>query len=267
MDMTKGTVTLLGTGASAGIPVMGCSCAVCLSHDSKNKRFRSSALVQFEGKSILIDAGPDLHQQAHKFGMKPIDGLLITHTHYDHVGGLEELRVFSYQRKAPIPCLLSETSLMHLKKLFYYLFEEHKQDKTQPSKFDFCQLESNSGMQLFCGLPIGYFTYSQPSMEVIGYRFGDLAYVTDIKEYPETIFDDLKNCKTLILSALRYTHSALQFTVHEAIEFAQKVGAEKTYLVHLSHDVEHYHLEKFLPPSIVPGYDGLEIAFELGDSI
>lgn len=261
--MTKGSLLLLGTGASAGIPVMGCSCAVCQSGDPKNKRYRASALVQCMGKTILIDPGPDLHQQAIRFGVNHIDGLIITHTHYDHIGGLEELRVFTFSRKTPIPCLLSLTSLVHLKKLFYYLFEPHAQDKTVPAKFDFIELEQDRGEVAFCDVPIRYFTYSQPSMEVLGYRLGDLAYVTDIKDYPDTIFEDLKNCKTLILSALRHTHSKLQFSVHEAVAFAQKVGAKTTYLMHMAHEIDHTHLEKLLPPSILPAYDGLEIAFEL----
>lgn len=245
---------------------MGCGCAVCLSHDAKNKRFRASALISFEGQNLLIDAGPDLHQQAIRFGIKHVDGLLITHTHYDHVGGLEELRVFSYRRKEPIACLLSPTSLMHLKKLFYYMFDEHRADKTKPSKFAFSQLEQKRANVTFCNLPLRYFTYSQPHMEVTGYRLGDLAYITDIKEYPETIFDDIKGVNTLIISALRFTPSDLQFSVDEAVDFAEKVGAKKTYLIHMAHEIDHSHIETLLPPSIRPGYDGLEIAFHVEDA-
>ena len=264
--MSKGSLVLLGTGASAGIPVMGCSCAVCQSTNSKNKRLRASCLVRFKDKTILIDAGPDLHAQAISFGLKSIDGLLITHTHYDHIGGLEELRIFAYLRKSPILCLLSATSLSHLKKLFYYLFDEHSQDKTKPAKFDFRVLDGGRGITNFCGIPIRYFTYSQPNMEVVGYRFGDLAYVTDIKSFPDSIFEDLKDCKTLIISALRHAPTALQFSVDEAIEFAQRVRAETTYFIHMSHEIDHDTLEKILPPSIKLGFDGLEIAFELEDT-
>lgn len=260
--MASGSLLLLGTGSSAGIPVMGCSCAVCTSKDSKNRRFRASALVRYEGHTILIDAGPDLRQQALTFGIKHIDGLVLTHTHYDHVGGLEELRVFNFAQKGPISCLLTPTSLTHIKKLFYYFFEEHAKDKTTPAKFEFMPLLEPRGSTTFCGLPIRYFTYSQPSMEVVGYRFGDLAYVTDIKSYPDTIFDDLKNVKTLIISALRHTSSRLQFSVDDAVDFAKRVGAKTTYLIHMAHELEHNHLKTLLPPGITPGYDGLEIGFE-----
>ncbi len=261
--MAIGSLLLLGTGASAGIPVVGCSCEVCTSSDPKNMRFRASGLIRYAGQNILIDAGPDLRQQSVAFGIKKIDGLIITHTHYDHVGGLEELRIFRFIKKAPIPCLLTATSLDHLKKLFYYHFDEHKVDKTVPAKFEFTLIPDKRGEISFCDLPLRYFSYSQPSMEVMGYRLGDLAYVTDIKEYPETIFEDLKGCKTLILSALRFPATKLQFSVDEAVAFAKKVGAETTYLIHMSHEINHMHLETLLPPSIRPAFDGLEIAFEL----
>ncbi len=265
--MVTGSLLLLGTGASAGIPVMGCSCAVCHSNDPKNKRSRASCLIRFEGRSILIDTGPDIRHQAIKFGIKHVDGLIITHTHYDHVGGLEELRVFTFGDKGPISCLLSHTSLTHLKKLFYYIFEEHGKDKTKPVKFTFTELVGKRGVVSFLDLPVQFFTYEQPSMEVTGYRLGDLAYVTDIKSYPETIFEDLKGINTLIISALRFTETKLQFSVDEAVDFAEKVGAKKTYLMHMAHEIDHSHLSSLLPATIQPAYDGLEITFEIEDSL
>ncbi|MCE5295166.1 MAG: MBL fold metallo-hydrolase [Chlamydiales bacterium] len=261
MNMAHGTFLLLGTGASAGIPVIGCPCDICHSTDERNKRKRASALICYEGKQILIDAGPDFHQQALQYDVKKIDGLAITHTHYDHIGGLEELRIFAYVRKAAIPCLLSQISLGHLKKLFYYFFDEHTADKTVPAKFDFITLPEKRGHVDFCGLPIQYFTYSQPNMDVIGYRVGDLAYITDIKEYPETIFEDLVGCKTLIISALRFGTTKLQFSIDEAVDFAKRVNAPMTYFIHMSHEIEHSHLESLLPANIRPAYDGLEIPF------
>ncbi len=264
--MVSGSLLLLGTGSSSGIPVMGCSCAVCSSTEPKNKRFRASALVRYQGKNVLIDAGPDIRLQALRSSIKHIDGVILTHTHYDHIGGLEELRVFNFAQKGPIKCLLSEISLMHIRKLFYYLFEEHKADRTMPSKFDFMLLDGKRGVKEFCGLPIRYFTYSQPSMEVTGYRLGDLAYVTDIKEYPETIFEDLAGLETLVVSALRFPNSRLQFSIDEAVDFAEKVGAKKTYFIHMAHEIDHAHLESLLPPNIRPAYDGLEIDFEIRGS-
>lgn len=261
--MTIGSLLFLGTGASAGIPVMGCHCHVCTSHDPRNKRQRAAALIRYAGKNLLIDAGPDIRQQGLTFGLEHVDGLFLTHTHFDHVGGLEELRVFNFKQEVAIPCLLSEESLKEVKKLFHYFFEEHSQDKTIPAKFHFHTLPHERGEVLFCDLALRYFSYRQSQMKVSGFRLGDLAYVTDIKEYPDTIFEDLQGLSTLVLSALRFTKTRLQFSIDEAVDFAARVQAKKTYLIHMAHEIDHTHLQSLLPATIMPAYDGLEIAFEM----
>ncbi len=136
---------------------------------------------------------------------------------------------------------------------------------TIPAKFDFQTLVGKRGSLTFADLHLQYFTYSQANMEVTGYRMGDVAYVTDIKDYPESIFEDLKGLKTLIVSALRFTSSRLQFSIDDAVDFAEKVGAKTTYLMHIAHEIEHHHVESLLPPNIRPAYDGLEIPFEVPD--
>jgi phosphoribosyl 1,2-cyclic phosphate phosphodiesterase len=254
-------LVFLGTGASSGIPVIGCRCPVCLSKDPKNKRLRASALFRWQEKTFLIDAGPDFRQQALLYDIQRIDGVLLTHTHYDHVGGLEELRIYNFRQKNAIPCLLSKASYSEVRKLFYYLFEEDGEVKNYTSKFDFIQLEKEAGGTVFCDLPIRYFSYVQGGMKVLGYRLGDLAYVTDIKEHSEDIFEQLQGVSCLVVSALRFTDSRIQFSIDEAIDFAEKVGAKKTYLMHMSHEIEHHHLLNLLPPSITLAYDGLEIPF------
>ena len=117
-----GTLQFLGTGASTGVPIIGCSCAICTSKNEKNQRLRTSAIVNVNGSSILIDAGPDLRMQALKYDIKKVDALLISHSHYDHIGGLEELKIYNFYQKTPIPCIVSDESLSDLKQLFYYLF-------------------------------------------------------------------------------------------------------------------------------------------------
>jgi len=261
--MAEGVLLLLGTGSSAGIPVMGCDCSVCTSQDPKNKRLRASALVRYAGTNLLIDAGPDIRQQCLKFGIRHVDGLILTHTHFDHVGGLEELRVFNFKQQKPIPCLLSQESLNEVKMLFHYFFEEHDKDKTIPAKFTFHTLLEDRAKLTFCDIPLRCFSYAQSKMKVTGVRLGDLAYVTDIKEYPKTIFADLANLNTLVISALRFTSSRLQFSIDEAIDFAERVKAKTTYLIHMAHEIEHEHLQSLLPSNILPAYDGLEIAFDL----
>lgn len=261
--MVQGSLLLLGTGSSAGIPVMGCDCQVCASQDARNKRLRAAALVRCGGIKLLIDTGPDIRQQCLKFGITEVDGLFLTHTHFDHVGGLEELRVFNFKTQKPIPCLLSHDSLKEVKKLFHYLFEEHDKDKTIPAKYTFETFEHDRGAYTFCSLPLRYFSYTQSKMKVTGMRLGDLAYVTDIKEYPDTIFEDLQGLTTLVVSALRFTSSRLQFSIDEALDFSERVKAKKTYLIHMAHEIDHEHLQSLLPSNIVPAYDGLEISFDL----
>lgn len=257
--MTHGTLLFLGTGASAGIPVIGCECAVCKSQNFKNKRLRSSALIRYQGQNFLVDAGPDLRQQALQHEIKTLDGILLTHSHYDHIGGVEELRVYNFRQMGPITCLLSEDTHTGIKKIFHYIFESGESS----TKIDCQVLHGKKGSVQLGKLHVHYFSYFQNHTKVTGYRFGDLAYVTDIKNYADDIFEELKGLKTLVLSALRFTGSAVQFSIDEAVDFAEKVQAEKTYLMHLAHEVEHDHLARLLPNNITPAYDGLEIPFYL----
>jgi phosphoribosyl 1,2-cyclic phosphate phosphodiesterase len=260
--MAQGTLLFLGTGASAGIPVIACDCAVCQSQNPKNKRLRASALIRYLGRNYLIDAGPDVRQQALKFNIKHLDGLLITHSHYDHIGGLEELRIFNFRQKAPIKCLLSHETFKEVKKIFHYIFENREDNDSNPAQIDCQCLNGKHGELLFENLPVRYFSYSQSSMNVTGYRLGDLAYITDIKNYSHDIFSHLEGLNTLVISALRFTSSYLQFSIDDATDFAEKVGAKTTYLMHMSHEIEHEHLQRLLPPTFIPAFDGLEIPFE-----
>lgn len=257
-----GSLLLLGTGASCGSPVIGCSCQVCTSNDPKNRRLRCSSLLKTHGKTILIDAGPDIRTQALNYGIAKIDGLILTHTHYDHVGGLEELRIYNFMQEKPIDCLLSKESLSAVHKLFYYLFEPRATLTNFTSKFTFHPLSHDRGETTFCDIPIRYFSYHQSNMKVLGFRIADIAYVTDIKNYPETIFEDLHGVSTLVLSALRFGKSDIQFTIDDAVDFANKVGAKMTYLIHMSHDIEYHHIATLLPENIKPAYDGLELHFK-----
>jgi phosphoribosyl 1,2-cyclic phosphate phosphodiesterase len=258
--MKDATLRFLGTGSSAGAPIIGCKCAVCTSKDPKNRRLRASVLLELGDKNILVDAGPDIRQQALTHDIKRIDGLVLTHAHFDHVGGLEELRAYNFMQAGPIPCLLSNDCFQSIKKLFYYLFEPSSVKFNYTSQFVFNSLMPDRGSVEFCGITIRYFSYMHSGMKVLGFRFGDVAYVTDIKEYSETIFEELQGLSTLIVSALRFTHSDIQFSIDEAIDFAQKCGAKETYLVHMAHDIEYGHIQTLLPPSIKPAYDGLTIA-------
>ncbi len=252
----QGTFLFLGTSSSAGVPKIGCECAVCRSTDPKNRRFRPSGLVRVGGRSLLIDIGPDFHAQALRFQIRHLDGLLLTHTHYDHIAGIDELRVFNIAQKRPFPCLLSQESFRDLKKRYYYFFEEGESTKLN------CQvLEGERGEVEFLGVRLGHFRFAQDVMGVTGFRFGDLAYVSDIKKYDEAIFEALQGVRTLIVSALRPEPSPFHLSFKEAVAFAKRVGAERAWITHVGHFLDHEAFNALLPSQVRVAYDGLELEF------
>lgn len=249
----------LGTGASTGIPVIGCQCAVCRSKLQKNQRLRTSSLLQWEGRKLLIDVAPDFRQQALTANLSDLDGLLITHPHYDHIAGLDELRILFLRRQTPIPGLVSSSTLEDLKRRYDYLFRSPKESANLTAQFDFQVLPAARGTVHFLGIKVGYFTFTQGSVDVTGFRFGNFAYLSDICEYPQSIFEDLRGVDVLVLSALRMKPSHVHFTIDQAIGFAQKVEARSTLLVHMDHDIDHESTERYLPESVRLSYDGMEI--------
>ena len=253
----------LGTGSSTGVPVIGCTCDTCKSDDPKNQRLRTSALLNLHGKKMLLDAGPDIRCQALKYHINAIDALFLTHTHYDHVGGVEELRIFNFLQKNKMPCFLSQASMDSFKRLFYYHFNEKSQFTNYTAEFEFKVLDNVKGSFEALGNHFTYFGYTQGGMDVLGVRVGNLAYVTDIKEYPETIFDHLQGLDTLVVSAQRFGRSAIQFSFDEACEFALRVNAKSTYFTHLSHEIEHQHGEALLRQGMHLAYDGLKIPISI----
>lgn len=251
----------MGTGGSMGIPVIGCGCSVCRSDNPCNKRFRSSCLVTTPSKKILIDAGPEFRLQALSYGINALDALFITHAHQDHVAGLDDLRPLFFHKKEPLRCIMSQETFADLKMRFGYIFESKKKSGSLLPKFAVNILENPRGEVDIEGVKIKYFSFSQAAMSVNGYRFGNLAYVSDIKEYPETLFDDLRGVEILIISALRKEENPIHFTVDEAVAFSQKVGAKKTWLTHIAHELDHEKTNQSLPENIRMSWDGLAIDF------
>jgi len=258
----KALFTFLGTGSSMGVPVIGCKCVTCISKNSKNKRLRTSAIIQVKGKNILIDVGPDFRSQALNAKLDHLDGLILTHLHFDHIAGVDELRIFNIKQRAQIPCLLSKENLSELNNRYKYIFSTIKPKESLSVKFDYHVLEKDDGIINFLGLKVVHFSYFQGTTKVNGFRFGNLAYVTDIKKFDSTIFDYLNGVDILILSALRFESSPIHFNLDEAIEFAKKVNAKQTFLTHIAHEVEHVAAENYLPKNIACGYDGQKIYFE-----
>jgi phosphoribosyl 1,2-cyclic phosphate phosphodiesterase len=249
-------IKFLGTGGSMGVPVVSCGCSVCFSSDLRNKRLRVSALIETEGKKFLIDAGPDFRMQALSHHITHLDGLLITHPHFDHVGGLDDLRVFHCFHKNTLPCLLSQESLEAIKKSHAYLFEPFEKER-----FHFHVLEKKQGDVSFGGVTWQYISFLQKQDKVTGFRLGNMAYILDIRLFSEEIFEMLQGVEILVLSALRYEPSPSHFSVEEAINFAQRVGAKETWLSHLAHEIDYEKGSQILPPGVKLAYDGLEVTF------
>ncbi|NGX50623.1 MAG: Ribonuclease BN [Chlamydiae bacterium] len=255
----KGKLLFLGSGGSMGIPVIGCSCPVCTSSASEDKRLRPSVLLTTGGKRFLIDIGPDYREQALKYHIDTLDGLILTHTHYDHLAGLDELRIYTFRQKKPVPCLLSRESLEEIKIRYHYFLPPLQRDEVHATKLNFQLFEGDQGEILFEGLKVGYFSYLQVGMKVNGLRFNNLAYVTDIMEYEESVFDALRGVETLIISGRRWEKSVAHLTIEQAIEFSKKTGAKKTYFTHISHEIHHEPTMRELPSGFALAYDGLEL--------
>lgn len=259
MDLNQNSFTFLGTGASLGIPIIGCTCATCQSLNPKNKRWRTSALLNIKGKKILIDAGPDFRSQALCYKIYSLAGVILTHSHHDHTGGVDDLRIYYFKNKAPLAILGSKKTTEDLLNRFHFMFKE--QPNESHKRLTLQVLKNEQGEEDFLGIKISYFTYLQLGTPVTGLKIGKLAYLTDIKEYLPSIFDFLKGVEILIISALRYNESTMHFTIAEALAFIAKVKPKTAYLTHLSHEIEQEKSSTTLPENVYLAYDGLTFNF------
>ena len=249
-------VTFLGTGTSQGIPVIGCGCAVCKSDDKKDKRLRVSVWVQTDDKSIVIDSGPDFRYQMLRAGVDDLDAILYTHEHKDHVAGLDDIRPFNYILKKRIDIYATERVQEALKREFQYIFADVKYHGLPQ-----INLHTISDQNFNVGetevVPFEVMHYKLP---ILGYRIGDFTYITDAKTISEASLEKIKGTKVLVLNALQKESHISHLTFDEAIAMAEKIGAERTYFTHISHNLGlHEEISKELPPNIQLAYDGLTI--------
>jgi len=258
---TNSSLVFLGTGGSMGIPVIGCECQVCRSDSPFNKRLRPSALLKTGEKVLLLDAGPDLRVQALRLSLRRLDGVILTHAHNDHIAGLDELRCFYMYDKQPMPLLVSMDTLEDIALRFPYLFKGDPRTQGLVTQFAIQKLEEDRGSTQFAGIDLQYVSYEQCGMKVNGFRVGDLAYISDIRKYPESIFEDLSGVKNLVVTALRHEATPMHFSIDEAVEFVERVGAQRAWLSHIAHELDHEKTNGYLPPHIRLAYDGLEVPF------
>lgn len=251
-------ITFLGTGTSQGIPVIGCGCAVCQSADSHDKRLRVSVLVETDDKTIVIDSGPDFRYQMLRAGVKDLDAIIYTHEHKDHVAGLDDIRPFNYLLHKVIDIYATTRVQDALRREFSYIFADTKYHGLPQITLNTVDNEPFKIGETKI-IPIEVLHHKLP---VLGYRFNDFTYITDAKTISEQSLEKIKGSKVLVINALQKENHISHFTFDEAIAFANKAGAEITYLTHMSHNLGlHADIEKELPSHIKLAYDGL--SFEL----
>ena len=254
MDNRIKQILFLGTGTSEGVPVIGCDCPVCVSDNPKNKRTRTSILLELSnGKNILIDTSIDLRQQCLTHQIRHIDAVLFTHCHADHVFGIDELRRFNKLQQAVIPCYAAPHTADEIKRIFQYIFGTAPQEGGGIPKLTLTDI---AGAFECHGLPIMPIPLKHGRVEVTGFRFENIAYLTDCSAIPETSFELLKDVEILILDALRIRGHSTHFNLDQAIETAVRIGAPHTYFTHMAHDLEHEATNQQLPPRMRLAYDG-----------
>ncbi|MBR5300414.1 MAG: MBL fold metallo-hydrolase [Bacteroidales bacterium] len=283
--MNKTRLKFLGTGTSQGVPMIGCGCDVCRSRDPRDKRLRASVLVEYEGLTILVDAGPDFRQQMLREGVSHLDAILLTHNHKDHTGGLDDIRAFNYLEKRATEIYCEKYVEDALRMEYSYAFAEKKYPGAP--EWHVHNIDENP-FEIRCGGPYEVLSW-EPGMgyvhstagqddpvktariipirgmhyklPVLGYRFGDIAYCTDMNHIPEEEFAKLEGLEHFVINCVKYGKHISHYSIEEAIEVAKRVGAKHTWLTHLSHQLPCYNeLAAELPAGILPAYDGLVIS-------
>ncbi len=249
------TITILGSGTSTGVPVIGCDCPVCTSAERRNRRSRCSALLSWSGRNVLIDTSPDLRQQSLDNHISRIDAVLYTHGHADHVHGIDDLRMFNALSGENIPVYGSRPLIERLSRCFGYVFAPGNSKTFLP------RLEPrviDGPLDLF-GRLVEPIDIIHGRRNVLGYRIGPLAYLTDCSAVPEHSWPLLQNLEVLVIDGLRFRAHATHFTVAQAIGVAQRLEAKRVVLTHLSHDVDYVRHSAELPDNVEYAYDGLTI--------
>lgn len=245
-------ITILGSGTSTGVPQLGCRCKVCRSSDPRDKRQRQSALVEWCGKRILIDCGPDFRQQILNTGDAHLDALLITHIHYDHIGGLEELRGYR-----DLPIYARRDVIAALRQRLSYCFSE----KPYPGVPHFNLMEINDHDAFDCaGITVEPIPVLHYKLPILGFKIGDLAYITDCKTITMEQIERLRGVKVLVLNALRLEEHISHISLLQALEIIEQIKPGRTVLIHMSHGIGlHLETSKLLPKNVELAYDGMTI--------
>ncbi len=245
-------LTFLGTGTSCGVPTIGCQCYTCSSTDQHDKRLRCSALIETETTRLLIDCGPDFRQQIMPQPFRKIDGILITHAHYDHMGGMDDIR--PYCQFGEINVYADPLARQGMLEMLPYCFAEHRYPGVPAIQLH--EIHKHEPFRVG-DLDIMPFEVMHHDLPILGYRIGPLAYITDMKTISETEIPYIKGCTTLVVNALREKPHHSHQTLTEAVGFARRINARQTWLIHSSHDIgRHAEVNASLPQNIQLAYDG-----------
>ncbi len=252
-------VTFLGTGTSTGVPVVGCTCRVCTSADPRNKRLRQSVKIEAKGKHFLIDTTPDLRLQLLRDPIPRLDFLLFTHSHADHIMGLDDIRPFNFRQRETIQAYTSHNTVKAIRRAFSYIWDTNAQlggGKPQLELTEVTGPFSHDDIEIV-PIPVIHGDWT-----ILGFRIGPFAYITDTNGIPDSSLQLLEGVEELALDGLRPTpNHPTHFTISESVEAAQRIGAKRTWLIHMAHEVDHATVEATLPENIRIAYDGLVLRF------
>ena len=247
-------LTFLGTGTSQGVPVIGCACLVCVSKDPHDQRLRTSIMLEANGRVVVVDTGPDFRQQMLREGVSRLDAVVFTHAHKDHIAGLDDVRPFNHRQKSATQIYASTEVQQALRREFYYCFDEHRYPGVPDLTLNTIRSEAFTAADIpFVPLPVMHM-----NLPVLGFRVGNLAYITDANHIPEETYRKIGRPEVLVLNALRHTPHPSHFTLHEAIEVVERIKPQYAFFTHISHQLgTHDDVARQLPKNIYLAYDGL----------
>jgi phosphoribosyl 1,2-cyclic phosphate phosphodiesterase len=256
MDPITITITVLGSGTSVGVPTIGCDCKVCTSDDSRDKRLRPSIYIRFGRRGVLVDTTPDLRQQALRAKIDRVDAILFTHSHADHIMGLDDVRPFNFRQGGVIPIYGSEETLGNIRNAFRYIFEAKNPESSIPKLATHVLNGSSFNVEGLEFIPV---PLKHGRGTVYGFRFGDAAYLTDHSDIPPESMEMLRGLDVLFLDALRYKPHPTHSTVEQSLRYVEELSPNRAFFTHICHDLQHRRAESMLPPHVLLAYDGLEI--------
>lgn len=260
MAMSTLSIEFLGTGTSQGMPVVGCGCDVCRSADPRDHRLRTSALLQVDGRQLLIDAGPDLRQQLLRAKVEHLDAVLLTHEHMDHISGMDDLRALNYRMRRPMDIHGSPETLEAVKRVYSYAFAEHR----YPGVPELRLLPIASRAFEAGGVGVETIHVMHHRMPVLGFRIGGLAYITDAKTMADDEVERIRGIDTLVLNALRIEPHPSHLNLEEALALVERIGARRAFFTHISHLLgKHEEVARQLPARVALAHDGLRLTVPL----